>query len=311
MSDHFRTSYHKFVYVCILLVIFSLDALSGSQFDNKYNHFGGEKITRFKICGERCSGTNFVMHLLHANFPNFRETSMFEFGHKHFLWWFGTPIDYQKLQKLKYTQNAVDMSGSQDCLFVVVIRDPYDWLRSFYLATWFVHEDLLGRGISHFLKTEWKLSDVYHRYLPNQGQYGEIDNCNPWTGKPFANVIQMREYKIKNYLILGKLVDNYLFIKYEDVSDNPEEFINFVSTYFNLVKKNEFSLINTHKGSHIPYVKKQYIPFAQNDLQFINSEIDWKMENSVGYFKKDKFEIDPSRPVSFKTSDSNPEQSLF
>jgi hypothetical protein len=301
MTVHFSSIFQKvFTLICFsICLLFSLNTLSGSQFDSKFNHSSVGEIKRIKVCGERCSGTNFLVELLHANFPTLERTGMFDFGHKHFLWWFGTPVDYEKLKKLKCAANSVDMSGSEDCLFVVVIRDPYDWLRSFYLMPWSAHEDFQACSFSHFLKTEWKLSDLWHVKLPTEGQYGEIDNCNPWTGQPFRNVIQMREGKIENYLTLGKLVDNYLLVNYEDVSENPEKFINFVSTYFKLVNK-KFVPLNTYKETKAPYVKKQYFPIPKNDLKFINSQLDWRVENKVGYFKKDKFEIDPSKPFSVK-----------
>lgn len=263
-----------------LVMLFSVTC---HAFDNDYNHGSGCKINRLKLCGERCSGTNFMMHLLHANFPELQPTGLQQFGHKHFMWWYGT-TDFTKLKPLKFGYDAVTLENSSDCLFVVVVRDPYDWLRSFYITPHMVHRDLLTSGFSHFLRSEWKLmEDNYH---PLDGFYNEIDNYNPWTQKPFANVLEMRKYKILNYLTLGEIVENYVIVRYEDVSADPQAFIAFIADKYQLRKKDIFVPITTLKGSHIPYVPRVYFPFSEEDLTFINENIDWDVEALVGHFMR-------------------------
>lgn len=262
------------------------DLQSRSYFDNEYNSFSGSKIKRLKVCGERCSGTNFLYYLLHANFPDLKQTQLFEYGHKHFLWWFGSTA-FTKLEPLRYEFSAVDMVDSSDCLFVVVVRDPYDWLRSFFSFPHLVHEDLLNRGFSHFLRSQWKLVDEPH---PLDGSYKEIDNYNPWTNKPFSNVLELRKYKMQNYLTLSKLVDNYMIVRYEDVRDAPEAFIHFIATKYLLNKKEVFTPITTLKGSHVPYVPKKYFSFSEEDLYFINANIDWDIEEKINYYLKHEVE---------------------
>jgi hypothetical protein len=268
------------IVTCSFFVLFCLHTLTGAGFDNEYNKAARNEIKRLKICGERCSGTNFVDYLLQRNFPTIQPVDLLEYGSKHFLWWFGTPFDPHKLSRLTYDSSAITFSQSHDCLFVVVVRKPYDWLRSFYLNPHFVHPTLLTQGFSHFIRSEWRLSSEYQ---PPDGQYDEIDNYNPWTHKPFANVLQLRQYKMRNYLILRELVDNYLFVRYEDVRDNPKGFIDFVATYFHLEKNREFIPITTQKGSHVPYVENKYFPIELEDLAFINKEIDWWIEEKIGY----------------------------
>jgi len=250
-----------------------------SLFENEYNHFSGNQLKRFKVCGERCSGTNYIMHLLHANFPELKHTQQLEFGHKHFLWWFGC-TDFKKLIPLKYKINAVDMSGSSDCLFVGIVRNSYDWLRSFYTIPWEVHRNLCNRGFSHFLKSEWRCRSAHHIF---EGSYSEIDNFNPWSNRPFKNILELRKYKIKNYLTLGKIVKNFIFVRYEDVRDHPQAFIKFVNKKYRLKNKKKFIPITTHKGTHVPYAPKKYFAFSQEDLKFISENIDCEMERAAGY----------------------------
>ena len=231
------------IFLTAWLIIYSFLYLYGSEFDSGYNHSTGRGIDRLKVCGERCSGTNYLFYLLHANFPSLSQTDLLEFGHKHFMWWFGTSLDETKLNKLKYTQRAVYLNGSQNCLFVVVIREPYDWLRSFYLTPHFVHNDLLKHSFFHFISSQWKLTPLYESY---DGHYDEIDNYNPWTGQPFSNILELRKHKIQNYLALGSLVKHYIIVRYEDVRDHPEGFIHYVSSLCGLVKT---SRVYSHHNS--------------------------------------------------------------
>ena len=214
-----------------------------------------------------------------------------QFGHKHFLWWFSTPYDESIIQRLHYSSDAFYLSDSEDCLFVVVIRDPYDWLRSFYETPWEVHDDLLYQNFNHFISNTWKLR------TDNLGKnkrrdlhflYDAIDNFNPYTGQPFTNVLELRTYKYINYLKLGTLVNNYLFVRYEDVNEHPEEFIIYVSQIYQIEKGAQFQPLNTYKGSQKPYMKHPYFPIEPRDLELINQGLDWPMENSFGYFSKDQ-----------------------
>ena len=194
-----------------------------------------EKIHRIKVCGERCSGTNFAYHLLHENFPSLEKTGLDEFGQKHFLPWFRASI-----------------SGADDCLFVVLVRDRYDWLRSFYLNPHHVDESLLHKGFSSFLRKPWKLRE--------STKYSLIDNQNPWTQRPFSNVIELRKYKLMNYLKLGTLISNYLLARLEDISEDQEGFIDCIAKNFQLKRAKNFVPIITYKGYRKPYRKKDLFP---------------------------------------------------
>ena len=287
--------YKTFLFIAMLMSLsiksFSVEDENHLQFHNDLNHHSGNKITKVKVCGERCSGTNFIMHLIHRNFPTLAATDFVQFGQKHFLWWFDTPYDESKIQRMQYSPDAFYLTGSEDCLFVVVIRDPYDWLKSFYHNPWEVHDDLLDKDFNHFISNTWKIrSDKTGKNKRRDPYriYDAIDNFNPYTGNPFANVLELRTCKYKNYLKLGTLVKNYLFVRYEDVNDAPEEFIAFISETYQIEKDKLFQAINTRKGSHIPYVKHFYPSIEPRDLELINQGLDWPMENSFGYFSKDQ-----------------------
>jgi len=64
---------------------------SALNFESEWNKKGIEPIRKFMVCGERCSGTNYLKHLIARNFPLLSPPIALEYGHKHFLWWFGQP----------------------------------------------------------------------------------------------------------------------------------------------------------------------------------------------------------------------------
>ncbi|MEM1282608.1 MAG: hypothetical protein AAGG81_03560, partial [Chlamydiota bacterium] len=247
-----------------------------STFDNEYNHFAGNKIKQVKVFGERCSGTNFLNALIDVNFPEQQMCYDKNYGPKHFLCWF-VDHPFEKNINAKYKKKSFQFNASSKCLFVVVVRNPYDWLRSFFNKPHEVHHSLLNKGFSHFLRSEWR-----HW---NGGPGRKIDNYNPWTKKPFSNVLDLRKYKILNYLTLGRIVDNYLFVRYEDVRENPNGFVDFIAENYSLVKEKDFIPITTYKGCNkTTYTQTKYFSFSEKDLLFINTNIDWKMEEKINYF---------------------------
>ena len=67
-------------------------------------------ITKYTIYGERCSGTNYLENLINENFD---VKLTWEYGFKH---WFGFN----------------NLSNSDDTLFICIVRNPVDWVNSFY-----------------------------------------------------------------------------------------------------------------------------------------------------------------------------------
>lgn len=179
------------------------------------------EIDRFFVMGERCSGTNYVSQLIEKNFPRLSPTS--EYGHKHFLLWFGYPELEDKLDPLGYRAKEIHLGKSENCLFILVVRNPYDWLRSFYSTPHHVHPDLLHGSFYHFISHPWKFSEPY---LLHHEIYEFIDGLNPETRLPFNNVCELRTYKLRNYLNLGRRVKNFLIIQYEEVLRDAESFMN-------------------------------------------------------------------------------------
>ncbi|NGX39612.1 MAG: hypothetical protein KR126chlam1_00945 [Chlamydiae bacterium] len=273
----------------LFLLVASKNMGHANEFEHVLNHSSGRKISKIQICGERCSGTNFIEYLLLKNIHNISSTM--EFGQKHFLWWYGAPIDQKRLENFVYSSYVSDpynLTNSEDCLFVVVIRDPYDWLRSFFAQPWHVHRSLLNKGFFHFIRKTWKPADdisiTQFKHIDVV-----IDGVNPWSGLLFSNVLELRRWKNLNYLKLGTLVDNYVIAKYEDIKNDPEGFVDFVAANYNIEKPDTFFPIKKFKGSAWKkYKEKQYPQISKTDIEFINANIDWDIEGVFGYQPRKK-----------------------
>lgn len=281
------------IYFLLIALFFSLQALDANSieknsseseltdspfsFDNRYTHKSGKKINEIKVFGERSSGTTFLIALMTANFPAIQVYGNCEhkFGYKHFPWWFEFSPTRKDLKKLNYHPNAATLSHSEKCLFIVIVRNPYDWLRSFYKTPYHVSKELQGKGFLHFISSKWRLKDKF------QG----IDGYNPYTRKPFDNLLELRSYKMKNFLILGSKVENFCLVRYEDVAKNPKEFVNFISDFYQLKRCKKFLPITSYKGFNTKkYKPKSYFSLNQATLNFIRGSLNWEIENELGYY---------------------------
>ena len=215
-------------------------------------------IKFFTIYGERCSGTNFLLHALEDNFE--LEFSC-KYAWKHF---FG-----------HYQFN--NLNEENETLFIGIIRNPIDWIDSFY-------------NKMHHVPPENKIS--IHTFLFNEF-YSIYENSskeimedrNIFTQDRYKNIFQLRYIK-NNYLIneMPKLVKNYLLIRYEDLRDNYDVVLEFICKKFNLKRKNNiFKRIDTYKGNNkILYYKKQ-LELNKKTIKIIKQNLDKTQENNLGY----------------------------
>lgn len=168
------------------------------------------KITKVCVLGERVSGTCFAQSLVTSN-TNLKPVS--PYGHKHF---------FQDVDKIREDDNS-------DTLFVFISRDIIEWLHSFKKTTFHADKPIRNcKDMSTFLRMEWKcVFDKTSGTPETSSQYGQEMVCerNPSDGKRFENVVQMRNSKMRHFLGIEEVVSNFVHVRYEDVRDDPEKFI--------------------------------------------------------------------------------------
>lgn len=158
-------------------------------------------IKKYTIYGERCSGTNYLMNIMDLNFD---VQITWDYGWKHF---FG----FQ--DKLLQT--------SDDTLFICIVRNPVDWINSFY------------REKHHLpLKYNTTLDDETKLYEFLNAEFWSFDDSNKkydtskeimadrhiYTKERYKNIFELRHIKLKWLLTeLPNKVKNYILIRYEDL----------------------------------------------------------------------------------------------
>jgi len=237
------------------------------------------------IFGERCSGTNYTQSLLLENlifdsseYKNIHKP-VSNYGHKHFPPWFELPLKEYQGPRRYYS-----LEDNEETLFVVIFRDPYDWVRSFKKKPHHGLRELRSLPFSQFIRTPWQLN-------PNNGLVKSESNLNPlmdkdpFTGENFSNVLHLRSAKIRTMLLVKDKVHNAYYINYETVRDHPKEVLKEIEDIFGLASTTEFNPIIHTKGREKKaiYKPKEYPPINLNDLLFINDQLDEELERSIGY----------------------------
>lgn len=204
-------------------------------------------IKKFTILGERCSGTNFLESVILEHFKTISVT--WEYGWKH---WFDYNSPYL---------------GSEDTLFIGIIRDPIQWLNSLYKTPHHIPNTL--NTPEKFLKNEF-----YSTH--NHSQEENLLDRDP-NGLRFKNIIGMRNCKLK-YLskVMPKKVKNYLLIRYEDLMFNYKEVLELISKKLDMDLEEIKNLTSPNVGTERFFKSKQ-----------VFNIVDLNLERSLGYFNKD------------------------
>ena len=168
-------------------------------------------VNKFTIYGERCSGTNYLQGLITQNF---NATITWDFGRKHF---FGFN----------------DLDNSDDTLFVGIVRDPTEWLNSFYRDLHHLPPHLCPKSVPDHLKNNVAAQRNNHNNnayrflnnefysLPSDGFAPIIPDIHIYTKKRYKNIFEMRHTKLR-FLVedMPKKVKHFILIKYEDLMKN-------------------------------------------------------------------------------------------
>lgn len=197
-------------------------------------HFSGDRnagVKKFAVLGERSSGTNFVQWALR------RATDLKDVDHAP---WRGSYLakHLSKLPGITLKEPSIGAYGwkhgiptfpaiGRRDLIVVVFRNPFDWLVSMYAKPWHINDLMLSMSFAEFIRAPWDARvDRPNRYfdLPNVEDYDGLPlrlDRHPITGKPYANILEMRAIKLQAYLGLVHLGGNVAFVRHDRFSKDP------------------------------------------------------------------------------------------
>ena len=233
-----------------------------------------EPITQLALFSERSSGSNYVQRLIEVNSPLQRNESCM----KHFPPWFQLPIDDYYGPRHHYT-----FEGTDNTLFVIIFRDPYDWVRSLHLQPYFVAPLIQNLSFSAFIRMPWIL-DRFDPIIAQERSWNPRIDLDPQTGFSFDNVFKLRTAKIETMLLIKERAKNVYYINYESARDHPQEVLAELSSFFHFPLYDTYTPRLLYKNQlGVPYAPKVYDPISDKDLLYINSQLDESLENSIGY----------------------------
>ena len=214
-------------------------------------------IKYFTLYGERCSGTNFLHHSIEENF-NLKHTT--EFGPKHFFGYYDFQHNYKE----------------DETLFICIIRNPITWINSFYKEKHHIPNEN-RHDINSFL------FNTFYSIYDNGTEI--IEDRNIITKERYKNIFEMR--KVKNDFLINTIknnVKNYILIRYEDLRDNYNIVLTYISNKFNLSKIHKsFKKIESYKGYNNKKYYKKNLLLKDYIINIIKNNLDNEQEKSLGY----------------------------
>lgn len=213
-----------------------------------------------QLFGERCTGTNYVSKLIVRN----------------------TNIVFRPMAGYKHSFPTIDRF---DGLVVIVTRNVYDWVRSLHLNPWGANQ-LRGLSLDEFLRAPWV---VYYDAIATDdpaliGTELTSERC-PDTQEPFTNVMKLRSSKYAHWLRFGARSNGYLIVQQEYAYSHAWQLIDSLNSFTGVEVKDEFTPVTDYKGraTNGPYIPKNYQPLTNDQVDWINSQLDGVIEDALGY----------------------------
>ena len=210
-------------------------------------------IKNIKVFGERNSGTTFCKLLLQKNLKN---VEVFTGGYnkkEHLGWKHGFP-----------NKNLIN---KEDTLFVFIIRDLHSWLNSMYHKPYhFICPKDINKFLYEKLNTRSKKGDHPVYTDPRESD----------------TIVNLRYAKIQNYLNFFKEVKNAIFINMEELQQNKENFIYFLSKTYNISIKEKIDIIEKHTKTDKNAISNNFKNIIPDKINGENFEL----ESFVNSLKK-------------------------
>ncbi len=224
-----------------------------------------QKFTHFTVVGERCSGTNYLDKLFKDN----TTLEWIDIGWKH---------------------DFFDRFSPKDTtLVVIVVRNIYNYLRSFMQTPWNLPQ-LYNMEFSDIIREPFKSYDrIETTYLEEwlfrpEEEKEEIMNTSKIL-EDQANIIANRNEKFKQYIEHFNKRNNVIIINYDKLMVSQGDLEEFLSK-LSVLKKQTIQKNIYYKDTSQIFKQKVYPDIESNDLDYINSNANWIQENFLGFIMR-------------------------
>ncbi|HIG47893.1 MAG TPA: hypothetical protein EYQ20_16230 [candidate division Zixibacteria bacterium] len=234
-------------------------------------------IDYIQIFGDRGSGTNYLASLIRKNFKRVAITS--DFGGKH--WFVKNHFPRSKPNTTTDNECVRPVTDSSDTLFLVIYKNPYAWLCSIHRRP--IHGDgHWSLSFSEFIRKPWtsyttkKLNPLWDE---NPEDYYFIEEAR--------NILELRTQKIQHFNALAEIAENICFLNYESLTADVDILHQIATTYGIDLKRsqivNDPYRANSGKKKRVGFVPTKYPEISAEGLAFIRENLNWEVEQSIGY----------------------------
>jgi hypothetical protein len=234
----------------------------------------------FTILGERCTGTHFLQYAVVNNFPGIQyiKGEKHFFGNREFRENDSSPPENGSLHEIQMRQ--VDRIPPHELAVIMIVRDPVEWVDSFYKRKHHVPPEIRN-SIHSFLNTEF-----YSIYEEPPKKGAEILEDRDWrTKERYRNLFALRAGK-HAYMLeeVPKRFPHSILIKYEDLRDHYEETLSRIRDRFGWKPRYaEFAKITQYKGTFHAVYEKKPILLSREIQKSIWNSVDIAQETQLGY----------------------------
>lgn len=181
----------------------------------KKNQHLNRMITNFTIFGERRTGTNYLLKCLQTNL---KIPFTGEYGYKH---WYIQDIEPRgRKNTTTDTETSRSIHDADHTLFVIIIRNPHDWVSGMKNKPWHMPECDCSSTFNFIRKK-------YVSYETKKSH--DSWSFDPITKKYFIeeadNLIDLRNKKHEHLYALRYHVKNYFIIRQERLLEDIEQLI--------------------------------------------------------------------------------------
>lgn len=214
-------------------------------------------IKNIKVYGERNSGTVYLLELLQKNLKNI---NVFR------------PNGYKSNTGWKHGFPKINLFNTTNTMFIVIFRNLKDWVNSMFRNPYHLM-DIKNKNFFSFNKF---ISTNIKKMIKTNKTHITVTDTREHNGNLFK--IRYKKYnalyKLKNY--------NTVFINLEYIQKEPEEFIEKISKFYNLIQNETFTKITRHTKTNQLNVqnRKSKFKIAKNNVKkFKNHKIENKINN--------------------------------
>lgn len=237
----------------------------------------------FQVFGMRCSGTNYLERLLVENFLDSRVVT--KYGWKHGGFGFPWRLSARYSPRRQFMELVNPETASSKTVFFVIWRDPISWLQSIHRSPHHAPH-LIDVDFAQFIRARWDA--FYNINYPGEdfaqektARYAIAEFGN--NIERFDSVFTLRKEKYKRFSEMCVRAENIVYVNYEILRENVEQFIECIADIFE-IEKGPFRDFSNEKHGGGVFAPKPLAEIAAYDLALILESLCLYSEAGKGYY---------------------------